>query len=766
VLVALLRGVPRCAALAAATVLVAPAAAPAAPDRSAVITPATGFAWNGPSAVGHNTAYRGSTGEPCGKTAETYCDETLVEVVPGDFYAGSAGGAAFSLDGFDVPDSDIDLYVYRSDAAGTVGELLDASLGPGGASEEVSVPGAAGFYLVRAIYYDVEPASGYRGRAEMFGRPLVAPDVDDPRGLQDSLASDPGLGFRSQSEPHIAQSPVDPDVLVAASKRYNRDRDSLAEYEFKIGTYVSFDRGRRWHDLGQVAVCPPAQAPPASWPGNTCYPDEDPARGGTGPEDAADDRGTGDVGEEYVTSDPWVDFDDEGNALLMVLDSPPFPSGAGWGMSMHRWETPTLADVRAGLTWSAKIPINAYETAAEQRDTLDDKNTFAVNRAGPDGDGRPGTAVACWGQNYASSPGAGTNAQRIVCERSADGGRTWPGRPVVLSSAEQLLVIGVHVVADTLDPETFYAVWLEYLSGALDGTGRNTLYVSRTRDGGRTWSLGSPIVRFRPLPRRFPRQAFRNLSLPILAVGPRGELNLVYADYGPLRAPTRDADGLQADIRLVRSLDGGLSWSAPQRVNQDETNADQFQPYIRVTPRGQLAVSFFDRRLDRPDGGAHEGNVFIDTFLARSNDGGASWAETRVSHDAWDPGVNPPISPSGEFIGDYQGLVADDCAATPFVNDTHLANPPGRDPLFDGGDPRSPFQQVFSWTVPNTPPYGGTSVDCEAPVATRARVRATARGRRAARAARSAQASARALRAVPRGRALRVAARHRVVTAP
>jgi hypothetical protein len=30
------------------------------------------------------------------------------------------------------------------------------------------------------------------------------------------------------------------------------------------------------------------------------------------------------------------------------------------------------------------------------------------------------------------------------------------------------------------------------------------------------------------------------------------------------------------------------------------------------------------------------------------------------------------------------------------VNDTHLANDPGRDPLFDLGKPRSQFQQVFS----------------------------------------------------------------------
>jgi len=147
-------------------------------------------------------------------------------------------------------------------------------------------------------------------------------------------------------------------------------------------------------------------------------------------------------------------------------------------------------------------------------------------------------------------------------------------------------------------------------------------------------------------------------------------------------------------------------------VNQDGTNADQFQPYIRVTRHGQVNVSFFDRRLDRPDPPNHPGNFFIDTFLARSNDGGATFREVRVSHDSWDPSINPPISPSGEFIGDYQGLVADDCFAIPFVNDTHLANDPARDPDFDVGEPRSPFQEVFAYRVPNTEPFGGKPRDC------------------------------------------------------
>jgi hypothetical protein len=706
----------RCAALLgvslAAGVLVslagAAVAAAAPPDRVGVVTPDAPFLWQGDVASGTNQTFDPAQ---CSKEPATYCDITLVNVVPGDFYDISGGGVEFSTRG--VPGNDLDLFVFESDASGTIGEFVGASAGFT-ADERVSVVNARGYYLVVAFYFAMVNA-GYEGKAEFFRRKLIPSDVDDPPGIQDRLASDPNLGYRSHSEPHIAQSPTNPRILVAGSKEYNRDRDSLAEYDFKIGTQVSFDRGRTWTDLGQLNVCPREQAPPSTYPlGNTCYPEDDPNLGGNEPEDADDPRGQGDWGEDYITSDVWVDFDDEGNAYAMVLDAPSgVASGNGWGMSFHRWTTPSRRDIRRGETWSNRIPINAYETPAEQASLLDDKNTFAVNNAGRDKDGKTGIIVACWGQNYDL---VASSRQRIVCERSTDGGRTWPDEPTVLSPGLPIpdpgfgpFVVGVHVVADTRDPNTFYAVWLDTLTGAFDPDfpGLAPYWFTKSTDGGRTWEPARIIQRIVPLPSIFPRQSFRNLSLPIMAVGPRSELYLTYADYNPAPYAASDEDGLQADIKITASLDGGATWTAPKRVNKDLTNADQFQQYIRVTKRGQLDVFFFDRRLDAPEPPLHPGNFFIDNFLARSNNGGATWTETRLTHDSWDPSINPPISPSGEFIGDYQGLVADDCFAISYANDTHLANDPARDPDFDEGLPRSPFQEVFAWQLPNTREFGG-----------------------------------------------------------
>jgi hypothetical protein len=721
-------GAGRAAAVVAVSIcawVFAPPALAEVPDRTVTVTPESQPGWDGDLSTGTNTSYDSASGEPCtdsDASPDERCDKTLLQVqVPTGYWDTNSGGVRVNLGNYlPLVVSDFDLYIYESDASGNRGQLVDSSGDVPGMPESAEIPNADGYYLVQVVYFAVI-SSRYSATTEFFSRTAHAatpPDIDDPPGLQDFLASNPSLGYRSHSEPHIAQSPTNPNLLVAASKQYNKDPDSLAEYEFKIGSYVSFDRGKTWTDLGQTDVCPAADAPPESWPNNDCYPADNPNEEGTGAEDEeptspilqkldhalgdiGEDEGTpdretrgNDYGEEYITSDAWVQFDDEGNAYLMVLDSPPFEHGNGWGMSFHRWETPSPTDIKRGSTWSKKIVINNYSNEETQPLFLDDKNTFAVNNAGSDNDGSIGTMVACWGQNIPDAI-----KQQTVCERSTDGGRSWPGEPIPISEAQHL-VIGVSVVADSVNPNRFYATWLHYVPGVIGQP--DELWFSQSLDGGQTWTPATLVSRLEGVPTQFPGQQFRNLSIPIMAAGPtQGELYITYADYRPASSET-DEDGKQADTMLVKST-GGLTWSAPQVVNKDTGDADQFQPFVAVTPAGQLNVSWFDRRHD-PD------NFFIDTYLARSNDGGSTFTETRVSHDMWDPDINPPVSPSGEFIGDYQGLVADNCFAIPFVNDTHLANDASRDPDFDKGEPRSQFQEVFAWRVPNTAAFGGQPV--------------------------------------------------------
>jgi hypothetical protein len=75
--------------------------------------------------------------------------------------------------------------------------------------------------------------------------------------------------------------------------------------------------------------------------------------------------------------------------------------------------------------------------------------------------------------------------------------------------------------------------------------------------------------------------------------------------------------GTGHDALLIRSTDGGATWSAPARINDDGTAAPQWFPTIEVGTDGALHSFFYDRR------GQAGNNTNI--YFARSTNGGVSW---------------------------------------------------------------------------------------------------------------------------------------------
>jgi hypothetical protein len=78
-----------------------------------------------------------------------------------------------------------------------------------------------------------------------------------------------------------------------------------------------------------------------------------------------------------------------------------------------------------------------------------------------------------------------------------------------------------------------------------------------------------------------------------------------------------------------------------------------------------VSVSYFDTRNDSR-------HHLIDVYLAQSTDHGATFRHSvRVTPRGWDPTIDAPMDEGGSlFIGDYQGLSADDLFVHPFWNDT------------------------------------------------------------------------------------------------
>jgi hypothetical protein len=148
------------------------------PDRSGTVTPDAPFTWAGTVASGQNQAFDPAEGGPCGKTADTYCDVTLVDVVPGDFYSRRGGGVEFSTGGARAG-TDLDLYVFSSDATGRLDQLVGVSGGPTD-EERVSVVGASGWYAVVTVYFNATD-TGYDGARSSSAAIALRPTSTPPR---------------------------------------------------------------------------------------------------------------------------------------------------------------------------------------------------------------------------------------------------------------------------------------------------------------------------------------------------------------------------------------------------------------------------------------------------------------------------------------------------------------------------------------------------------------------------------------------------------
>ena len=86
--------------------------------------------------------------------------------------------------------------------------------------------------------------------------------------------------------------------------------------------------------------------------------------------------------------------------------------------------------------------------------------------------------------------------------------------------------------------------------------------------------------------------SFRSNAFPHVAVNPvSGHLYVTFAN--------NPAGIDKADVYLTISTDGGATWTAPQRVNDDVTTTDQWMPAIAVTPNGnRIGIFYYSRQED------------------------------------------------------------------------------------------------------------------------------------------------------------------------
>ena len=104
------------------------------------------------------------------------------------------------------------------------------------------------------------------------------------------------------------------------------------------------------------------------------------------------------------------------------------------------------------------------------------------------------------------------------------------------------------------------------------------------------------------------------------------------------------------DVKFARSTDGGLTWSAPVRVNDDSGNAYQWFGTMSTSPNGRIDAIWLDTR-------DHPGTYLSSLYYSYSTDGGITWSANERLSESFDPHVGWPQQ---NKMGDYFHMVSDE----------------------------------------------------------------------------------------------------------
>jgi hypothetical protein len=105
------------------------------------------------------------------------------------------------------------------------------------------------------------------------------------------------------------------------------------------------------------------------------------------------------------------------------------------------------------------------------------------------------------------------------------------------------------------------------------------------------------------------------------------------------------------DVRFSRSTDGGHTWSASVRVNDDvSTSAWQWFSTMSVSPSGRIDAIWLDTR-DNP------GTFLSSLYYSFSTDSGVTWSANERLSNSFNPHVGWPQQ---NKMGDYFHMISDD----------------------------------------------------------------------------------------------------------
>jgi len=261
-------------------------------------------------------------------------------------------------------------------------------------------------------------------------------------------------------------------------------------------------------------------------------------------------------------------------------------------------------------------------------------------------------------------PGLGLRVG-IELVSSIDGGSTWSGPTVIDSGCSPNFDQGSNVAVDGAG--NVYVAWESFPSASPT----NEIDMVRSTDGGTTFGPKVTVAAVTPVGSTFfvlLQGGFRGNEFPMLAIASSrgratGPIYVAWNDgrFGqiPDSFPGSGSGGTYnfGDVLVSRSTDGGASWSAAVKVDNNKNAAtsngtDHYLPGIAVDHSGAVGVCWSDRRRD-PE------NFLIDRECAVSRNSGQTWVNHRITKESFAPSLASDLLVNPIHMGDYDSTAAD-----------------------------------------------------------------------------------------------------------
>ena len=307
-------------------------------------------------------------------------------------------------------------------------------------------------------------------------------------------------------------------------------------------------------------------------------------------------------------SDPVLNSNDVGNFFYLSL--------------LENFFDDLWRSITGGQSWTLVGPADGG-----------DKQWFTIDNTNSSGHGFQYQSWSTDGNNYGGRQ----------FTRSTNGGLTWmnpiniPNSPawgtLDVDSAGSLFIGGVNLSTN--------GIWCVRSTNAKNGA------VTPTFDQSTHVNLGGDIV-------------FGQ------SINPEGLVGQVFLAVDRSGTSTNDNVYLLAsvqpsgftigsDVMFARSTNGGTTFSAPLRINDDAVNHAKWHWFgtLSVAPSGRIDAVWYDMR-NSPN------NITSQLFYSYSTDGGESWSANVAVSNPFNPFIGYP---NQQKIGDYITVVSDDAGA-------------------------------------------------------------------------------------------------------